>query len=93
MGSNTTKWRSIPEPTCHCGCSSCPDCTVTEREYLVPVYWTVSGYASVMADTPEEAADKARSEHHSLTMYEEAVKMDESFEVDSDGIIEEADLD
>jgi hypothetical protein len=47
----------------------------------------MSGYASVMASSPEEAADKARSEHHSLTMYEEAEKLDESFEVDSDDII------
>lgn len=55
-----------------------------QREYKVPVYWTMMGYVTVTASSPSEAMEKVRDniDDYDLPRGE---YLDESFDVDESG--------
>lgn len=56
-------------------------------KYLIPVVYQVYGRVEVEADSPEKALQYAIDNQDDLPLPDESFYLDDSFQIDTDGII------
>lgn len=61
------------------------------KSYLVPVVYSMYGRVEIEADSPDEAIRKAEERKSELPLPDQAFYLEDSYEVDTEGIVMDED--